>query len=203
MMVAGLFVLAASLLAIAALTVAPQANTVVRWGQVACLAIFIGAFWLTVGPASGIVISEIYPQSIRGRATSLGSTMHGVFAIAFTLTFPLLLHGLGLSVTLVGLRGDQHRGRSVSDANTSRDTRARASKRSPRSGATVQRRGTPPRFQPGRSSSTNRSDQSADQPFSAAKRGLITSSMIARRSSNGMNADSIALIVNCARSVQP
>jgi sugar porter (SP) family MFS transporter len=102
MMVAGLFLLAASLLAIAALTVAPQANTMVRWGQVACLAIFIGAFWLTVGPASGVVVSEIYPQSIRGRATSLGSTMHGVFAIAFTLTFPLLLHGLGLSVTLVG-----------------------------------------------------------------------------------------------------
>lgn len=102
MMVAGLFVLAASLLAMAALTVAPQANSMVRWGQVACLAIFIGAFWLTVGPASGIVVSEIYPQSIRGRATSLGSTMHGVFAIVFTLTFPLLLHGLGLSVTLVG-----------------------------------------------------------------------------------------------------
>ena len=41
------------------------------------------------------------------------------------------------------------------------------------------------------------------QPISTAKRGLITSSMIARRSSNGMNADSIALIVNRARSVQP
>ena len=28
--------------------------------------------------------------------------MHGVFAIVFTLTFPLLLHGLGLSITLLG-----------------------------------------------------------------------------------------------------
>ena len=28
--------------------------------------------------------------------------MHGVFAIVFTLTFPLLLDGLGLSITLLG-----------------------------------------------------------------------------------------------------
>jgi sugar porter (SP) family MFS transporter len=102
MMVAGLFMLAASLLAMAALTIAPQASAMARWGQVACLAVFIAAFWLTLGPACGIVISEIYPQSIRGRATSLSSTMHGVFAIVFTLTFPLLLEGLGLSITLLG-----------------------------------------------------------------------------------------------------
>jgi SP family arabinose:H+ symporter-like MFS transporter len=47
-------------------------------------------------------MSEIYPQAIRGRATSLSSTMHGVFGIAFTLTFPLFLHGLGLTITLIG-----------------------------------------------------------------------------------------------------
>jgi hypothetical protein len=39
--------------------------------------------------------------------------------------------------------------------------------------------------------------------MSTAKRGLITSSMIASRSSNGMNADFIALIVNRSRSLHP
>ena len=102
MVVTGLFVLAASLLAMAALTKAPQEIAVVQWGQVACLAVFVAAFWTTLGPVSGIVISEIYPQAIRGRATSLSSTMHGVFAIVFTLTFPLLLHGLGLTITVLG-----------------------------------------------------------------------------------------------------
>ncbi len=101
MMITGLIVVAASLLAMAALTTAPQAIAVVRWGQVACLAVFVAAFWLTLGPTSGIVISEIYPQSIRGRASSLSSSMHGVFAIAFTLTFPLLLHAPGLTITLL------------------------------------------------------------------------------------------------------
>ena len=100
MMVTGLFVLAAALLTMAVLTVAPQETTVVRWGQVACLAVFVAAFWLTVGPVSGIVINEIYPQAIRGRAISLTSVLHGVFAIVFTLTFPMLLQGVGLAITL-------------------------------------------------------------------------------------------------------
>ena len=65
LMVTGLFVLAASLLTMAALTVALQEPTVARWGQVACLAVFVAAFGLTLGPISGIVITEIYPQAIR------------------------------------------------------------------------------------------------------------------------------------------
>ena len=43
----------------------------------------------------------------------------------------------------------------------------------------------------------------ASQPTSTAYRGLITSSMIASRWSNGMNADFIALTVNRSRSLQP
>ena len=101
MVVTGLFILAATLLAMAVLTKAPQV-TAVAWGQVACLAVFVAAFGLFVGPAIGIVLSEIFPQSIRGRATSLTSTMNGVFAITFTMTFPLLLDGVGLTVTLIG-----------------------------------------------------------------------------------------------------
>jgi SP family arabinose:H+ symporter-like MFS transporter len=100
--VTGLFVLAASLLAMAALTMAPQEIAVARWGQVACLAVFVAAFGVTLGPICGIVVSEIYPQSIRGRATSLTSGMQSVFAIAFTLSFPLLLHTPGLTITLLG-----------------------------------------------------------------------------------------------------
>lgn len=49
------------------------------------------------------------------------------------------------------------------------------------------------------------SDASASgcQPINTANRGLITSSMIARRSSKWMNADFIALTVNRSRSLQP
>ncbi|HKV19822.1 MAG TPA: sugar porter family MFS transporter, partial [Mycobacterium sp.] len=102
MLISGLFVLAASLFVMAVLTQAPQTMSFARWGQVACLAVFVAAFGVTLGPICGIVISEIYPQSIRGRATSLTSSMQSVFAIVFTLTFPILLHAIGLTVTLVG-----------------------------------------------------------------------------------------------------
>lgn len=40
-------------------------------------------------------------------------------------------------------------------------------------------------------------------PISTAKRGLMTSSMIAKRSSKPMNADFTALMVNRSRSLQP
>ena len=102
LMITGLFVLASSLLVMAVLTAAPQADAVVRWGQVACLGVFVAIYGVTMGPTSGIVISEIYPGPIRGRATSLSSTMHGAFAMLFTLTFPLLLDGLGLTITVAG-----------------------------------------------------------------------------------------------------
>ena len=46
-------------------------------------------------------------------------------------------------------------------------------------------------------------ERPASQPIRTAYRGLMTSSISARRSSNGMNADFIALIVNRCRSVQP
>jgi hypothetical protein len=45
--------------------------------------------------------------------------------------------------------------------------------------------------------------QQSFQPINTANRGLITSSMIARRSSKWMNADFIALTVNRSRSLQP
>lgn len=101
LMIGGLIMLATALLVMAALSVAPQDSAVTRWGQVACLAVFVAAFWLTVGPTSGIILSEIFPGAIRGRATSLSSTMNGVFAMVFTLSFPILLNGPGLAFTLV------------------------------------------------------------------------------------------------------
>jgi sugar porter (SP) family MFS transporter len=101
MVITGLFVLAGSLLGMAALTKAPEEFPAAHWGQLACLAVFVAAFGLTLGPICGIVVAEIYPQSIRGRATSLTSGMQSVFAIIFTLTFPLLMHVPGLTIILI------------------------------------------------------------------------------------------------------
>ncbi|MGE2726276.1 sugar porter family MFS transporter [Mycolicibacterium pulveris] len=100
MVTIGLFVMAASLLLMAGLTTL-GASSAAQWGQVASLAVFVGAFALTLGVVGELVISELYPQSIRGPAVSLSHGMRSIFAIVFTLTFPLLLDFPGLTVTLV------------------------------------------------------------------------------------------------------
>ncbi|MBV8189828.1 MAG: sugar porter family MFS transporter [Alphaproteobacteria bacterium] len=102
MVVSGLFVMAACLLAMTLLTMLPTAaSTVVRWGQVASLAVFVGTFALTLGQVGEIVVSELYPQAIRGAASSLSHGMRSVFAIIFSATFPFLLGAMGLTVTLL------------------------------------------------------------------------------------------------------
>jgi MFS family permease len=103
MVVIGLFVMAACLLVMTALTMTPNAlSGLARWGQVASLAVFAGTFALTLGLIGEVVVAELYPQAIRGPASSLSHGMRSVFAIVFTLTFPFLLDALGLAITLLG-----------------------------------------------------------------------------------------------------
>jgi nitrate/nitrite transporter NarK len=92
--------MAAALLAMTALTMSSDTDSaLVRWGQVAGLAVFVGAFALTLGHLGDIVISELYPQEIRGPANSLTHGMEGIFAIVFSATFPILLALMGLTLT--------------------------------------------------------------------------------------------------------
>jgi SP family arabinose:H+ symporter-like MFS transporter len=100
MLIGGLTVMAACLLVMTALTLSPEAGGAsVRWGQFASLAIFVGAFALTLGHLGDIVVSELYPHEISGPATSLTHGMEGIFAIAFSATFPVLLSLMGLTLT--------------------------------------------------------------------------------------------------------
>jgi SP family arabinose:H+ symporter-like MFS transporter len=44
-------------------------------------------------------VSELYPHEISGPATSLTHGMEGIFAIAFSATFPVFLSLMGLTLT--------------------------------------------------------------------------------------------------------
>jgi sugar porter (SP) family MFS transporter len=102
LMVCGLLAMAGSLVGLAVLTLSGPTNPFVRWGQVGCLAALAGTFSLTLGMVGEVVIAEMYPQAIRGPASSLAHGMKSVFTMVFTLTFPLLLDWPGLSVTVLG-----------------------------------------------------------------------------------------------------
>jgi SP family arabinose:H+ symporter-like MFS transporter len=100
MLIGGLTVMTICLLGMTGLTLSPDTGSaLVRWGQVAALAIFIGAFALTLGHLGDIVVSELYPREISGPGTSLTHGMEGIFAIAFSATFPILLSLMGLTLT--------------------------------------------------------------------------------------------------------
>ena len=100
MALGGLVLMAACLLVMMALSLSPRAGQeLVRWGQVASLAVFVGVFALTIGHMGDIIISELYPQDIRGPAASLTHGMEGIFAILFSATFPLLFSLMGLTLT--------------------------------------------------------------------------------------------------------
>jgi len=93
--------MSACLLLFAALSVA-ESSVLVRWGQIGCLVAVSATFSVSTGVVGGIVISEIYPQSIRGPASSLLNGIVGIFLIIFTLTFPLLLEYAGLPLIVLG-----------------------------------------------------------------------------------------------------
>jgi SP family arabinose:H+ symporter-like MFS transporter len=59
------------------------------------------AFELSWGGGVWIVISEIFPNSIRGRATSIASATLWLATYAVTQLFPMMLHGLGGSLTFL------------------------------------------------------------------------------------------------------
>ncbi len=101
LMISGLFVMGACLVLFAVLTLA-DSTVSVRWGQIGSLVALSATFSLSTGVVGGIVVSELYPQSIRGPASSLLNGMVGIFLIAFTLTFPLLLENVGLPVIVLG-----------------------------------------------------------------------------------------------------
>jgi sugar porter (SP) family MFS transporter len=102
MVLGGLAVMSSCLLVMTALTLLPAPDSeLVRWGQVAALAVFVGAFALTLGHLGDVIISELYPHEISGPATSLTHGMEGVFAIVFSATFPILLSLMGLTATFL------------------------------------------------------------------------------------------------------
>jgi SP family arabinose:H+ symporter-like MFS transporter len=68
-------------------------------GLLAGILAFCAAFAMAMGPIPWILISEIFPGRIRGRAASVGVLMIWVGCYVVSQTFPLLKEGFGPAVT--------------------------------------------------------------------------------------------------------
>lgn len=78
-----------------------------RWLVLLTLMTFIACFAVSIGPIGWLMISEIYPTTLRGRAMSIPSAGHWLFNAIVSFSFlPLLLHlGNGSTFGLFALFG--------------------------------------------------------------------------------------------------
>ncbi len=65
----------------------------------ACVISYTGSFAFAMGPLPWVVISEIFPNKIRGRAASIATSTLWSGTLIVTLTFLSLVHALGVSGT--------------------------------------------------------------------------------------------------------
>ena len=69
------------------------------WIAVVSLMVYVAAFAISLGPIFWLMISEIYPTRVRGRAMSLATFANWGSNLLVTFTFPLLIAALGGSAT--------------------------------------------------------------------------------------------------------
>jgi SP family arabinose:H+ symporter-like MFS transporter len=65
----------------------------------ACILAYVAFFAFAMGPIPWVVISEIFPNKIRGRAASIATSMLWTTTLIVTFTFLSLVHGVGVSGT--------------------------------------------------------------------------------------------------------
>jgi MFS family permease len=77
------------------------------WITVICLAIYIAFFSLSWGPVVWVMLSEIFPLSIRGIGMGIGSVTNWLANLIVSLTFPKLIEqfGIGTMFIVYGIMG--------------------------------------------------------------------------------------------------
>jgi MFS transporter, SP family, galactose:H+ symporter len=85
----------------------PSLSNAVAWIAVVSLGVYVACFAIGLGPVFWLMISEIYPLKIRGRAMGAAAVANWGANLLVALTFLSLLHSLGRSWTfwLYGLVG--------------------------------------------------------------------------------------------------
>ncbi|NXS53318.1 GTR12 protein, partial [Brachypteracias leptosomus] len=74
-----------------------EVPVVLKWLSLASLLVYVAAFSIGLGPMSWLVLSEIFPGGIRGRAMALTSSMNWGINLLISLTFLTITELIGLS----------------------------------------------------------------------------------------------------------
>ena len=77
----------------------PQLSGTLGWIAVASLMVYVGSFAVGLGPVFWLMLSEIYPLRIRGRAMSVGTAANWCANLIVALSFLTLTQVLGKPAT--------------------------------------------------------------------------------------------------------
>jgi len=77
----------------------PQLSGSLGWIAVASLMLYVGSFAVGLGPVFWLMLSEIYPLRVRGRAMSVGTVANWGANFVVALSFLTLIQFLGNAVT--------------------------------------------------------------------------------------------------------
>nr|XP_023406092.1 solute carrier family 2, facilitated glucose transporter member 10 isoform X3 [Loxodonta africana] len=96
--------------------VAPSApgHTVLHWTTLVCLMVFVSAFSFGFGPMTWLVLSEIYPVEIRGRAFAFCNSFNWAANLFISLSFLDLISRLHNMVAKMAALGSLQLGRRAS-----------------------------------------------------------------------------------------
>ncbi|KAM9056786.1 LOW QUALITY PROTEIN: solute carrier family 2, facilitated glucose transporter member 10 [Megaptera novaeangliae] len=91
-----------------ALSIAPAAppspapeHALLHWTTLVCMMLFVSAFSFGFGPVTWLVLSEIYPVEIRGRAFAFCNSFNWAANLFISLSFLDLIGAIGLSWTFL------------------------------------------------------------------------------------------------------
>ncbi|XP_042550763.1 solute carrier family 2, facilitated glucose transporter member 10 [Dipodomys spectabilis] len=76
-------------------------HRLLRWAALGCMLAFVSAFSLGFGPVTWLLLSEIYPAEIRGRAFAFCNSINWATNLFVSLSFLHLLGALGVSWTFL------------------------------------------------------------------------------------------------------
>jgi sugar porter (SP) family MFS transporter len=102
MLLAGLLGMSVSLLAIGvAALVLPASSTALFVVAIAAFVVFTNTFSATWGPVLWVMLAEMFPLAVRGRAMAIATLFNWLAAFGVSLTFPRLTQLLGTGPMLV------------------------------------------------------------------------------------------------------
>ncbi|XP_044155135.1 solute carrier family 2, facilitated glucose transporter member 10 [Bufo gargarizans] len=78
-----------------------RSRTALNWITLLSLMAFVSAFSIGFGPMTWLVLSEIYPTEIRGRAFAFCNSLNWATNLLITLTFLDVIESIGLSWTFL------------------------------------------------------------------------------------------------------